>query len=232
MRFPFQHKEEEGTIPFYEVKKLREEGKSDKEIINQLKNRGYSFQAIEKAMLQVLREGVRAKEELPKLGAQPREYLPPQPTIPKREEVRRELPTREEIVPEPRLSLPVSGQVPLEAQFEPVDLIEEVVEGVVEEKFEKLDSKFEYIYQEQEKLKKEVEKLKNLIGSSIQREDKSIDNLKKEIEKLREEIQDLVIRSNALERAFKQFLPDIFVKARERKLEEKGVKVLDEEEKE
>lgn len=240
MKLPFQHKEgeEEGTIPINEVKKLRGEGKSDKEIINQLKNHGYSFQVIEKAMLQALREGTgpKQKSEQGTPQAPQQQYgtqAPPQ-SGPGRQrteaegQARGELPTREEIMPRPRLSVPATGQVPLEAQFEPTDLIEEVVEGVVEEKFEKLDSKFEYINNEQEKLKKENEKLKNMIGTSMQKEDKSIDKLREEIEKLRGEIEDLTVRSNAFERAFKQFLPDIFAKIREKKWEDKGIKVLDE----
>ena len=234
MKLPFQHKEgeEEGTIPVNEVKKLRREGKSDKEIINQLKNHGYSFQVIERAMLQALREGTSSNQ---KQQQGPQNYSQQSPQGYNAQgypqggnQLEGELPTREDIAPESRLSVPATGQIPLEAQFEPTDLIEEVVEGVVEEKFEKLDTKFEYIHNEHEKLKKENEKLKNLIGASMQKEDKTIGKLKEEIEKIKEEIEDLAIRSNAFERAFKQFLPDIFAKLRERRWEDQGVKVLDE----
>jgi NurA-like 5'-3' nuclease len=229
MKLPFQHSEEEVTIPINEVKKLREEGKSDREIIMQLKGRGYSFQAIEKAMLQALKEGVGPKKTpsspMPGGGAPPS----PQPTLFK-EEASMTLPTRGELEPKQKISVPPSpiGPVPLEAQFEPTALIEEVVEGVVEEKFEKLDKKFEYIHAEQEKMKKENENLKRLIGAFVEKEKRHIENLRKENEILTEKIEDLVVKTNALERAFKQFLPDIFSKVREMKLEEKGIKVIEE----
>ncbi len=243
MKLPFQHKEgeEEGTVPINEVKKLRDEGKHDKEIINQLKSHGYSFQVIEKAMLQALKEGTepnQSQQSQQQYGSQQRyqqqgspktyESQPPQTRQGTQQGGGQgELPTRGELAPKSKLSVPATGQVPLEAQFDPTDLIEEVVEGVVEEKFEKLDSKFEYIHNEHEKLKKENEKLKKVIGSSTQKEDKSIDNLKEEIKKLKEEVEDLSVRSNAFERAFKQFLPDIFAKIRERKSQDKGVEALD-----
>jgi hypothetical protein len=214
MRLPFQHKEEEITIPFYEVKKLREEGKSDKEIISQLKERGYSFEAIEKAMLQVLKEGITPKEEK-------------QVEKEEKKEVVRELPTREDIE-KPKFAFP-QAEFPLESDFEPTDLIEEVVEGVVEEKFEKLDTKFEYIHNELEKIRKDNEALKSFVISSIEKENKLFEGLKKENEKLKREIEDLIIKTNALERAFKQFLPDIFVRAREKKLEEENINVIESE---
>ena len=203
MRLPFHHKEEEIALPIYEVKKLRAEGKSDREIISKLKEMGYSFESIERAMLEVLKEGVKRE----------------QPVEKEQEEVARELPTKEELE-KPKFSVPERG-FPIEPEFEPAELIEEVVEGVVEEKFEKLDMKFEYINKELEKIKKESEHLKNFVVASIEKENRAFEEIKKEFAKLKSEIDELGIKTNALEMAFKQFLPDIFVKIRESKFGEK-----------
>jgi len=209
MKLPFPHKEEETTIPIYEVKKLREEGKSDREIISELKGRGYSFEAIEKAMLQVLKEGVSEKP------------APEEKKEEEKKEVVRELPTKEDIE-KPVFALP-QQPFPPESDFGPADLIEEVVEGVVEEKIEKLDSKFEFITNELEKIKKDSASLKSFIVSSIEKENRILEELKKEKEKLKAELEDLTIKTNALESAFKQFLPDIFVRMREKKLDDRNI---------
>ncbi|HIE41614.1 MAG TPA: hypothetical protein EYP80_03015 [Candidatus Aenigmarchaeota archaeon] len=219
MKLPFQHKEEGITIPIDEVKKLREQGKSDREIIIELKNKGYSFQAIEKAMLQSLKESATSELMLEK-----------EPSFEQTQATRKELPTKESLVEKPKFALPPPEQLPLEAPFEPTDLIEEVVEGVVEEKFEKLDTKFEYVHNEQDKLKKANEELRNFFVGEFEKIKQNIRDLRDEIEKLRDEFEDLIIKVNALEKAFKQFLPDIFAKIRERNLEERGISILDEEE--
>jgi len=215
MKFPFSHREEEiSSIPTEEVKKLRESGKSDREIITELKNKGYSFQAIERAMLQALKYGVSSKRETP---MQSKEDYNQKKSEFEPFEQKYELPTRKELMPKPILTLP-PRQEGLEMGSGPVDLIEEVVEGVVEEKFEKLDTKFEFINKEQKKLKEDIEGLKALFVSSIQKRDKSIEEIRNEIEKLKENIEDVVIKYNALERAFKQFLPDLIEKNREKKV--------------
>ncbi|RLJ02787.1 MAG: hypothetical protein DRP10_00210 [Candidatus Aenigmatarchaeota archaeon] len=216
MKFPFSHREEEiSSIPTEEVKKLRESGKSDREIINELKNKGYSFQAIERAMLQALKYGVSSKRETPTQSKE-RDYNQRKFEFEPSEQ-KYELPTREELTPKPILTLP-PRQEGLEMESGPVDLIEEVVEGVVEEKFEKLDTKFEFINKEHKKLKEDIEGLKALFVSSIQKRDKEIEEIRNEIEKLKENIEEVVIKYNALERAFKQFLPDLIEKNREKKV--------------
>ena len=58
MQLPFGHKGAEATgLPVEEVKKLKAQGKADRDIIVELKKQGHSFESIEKAMLQALRTG-------------------------------------------------------------------------------------------------------------------------------------------------------------------------------
>lgn len=132
------------------------------------------------------------------------------------------LPTRDMLIPSPQIAAPSAGVVPLEAEVgNPTDLIEEVVEGVVEEKFEKADQKFEFLHKQMEKSKEDAEGLKNLMLSSLQKRDKTIETLRQDLEKTKEEFEDLVIKCNALEKAFKQFLPELTEKVRVKNAEKK-----------
>lgn len=234
LKLPFGHKGEEvGSIPTEEVRKMRENGKSDREIIVELKNKGYPFQAVEKAMLEVLKSGVNSeRKSSPHSWGTPGGFpprinsefeSPPLREKPPYEEKR--LPTREDLIPKP--TLPINQNVSPEMQSGPVDLIEEVVEGVVEEKFESLDTRFEATQKEHEKLKENIENLKNIFASSIQKRDSMIEETNVEFDKLKEKFEDIVIKCNALERAFKQFLPDLTEKVRKKNLEEKGVEVIE-----
>lgn len=235
-KLPFGHKDKEevGYIPTAEVKKLRELGKSDREIIAELKNKGHSFQSIEKAMLQVLKSGVSGEtKEQPKPQGQTGINPPPQQNLgqsfsqqmpgynPPQQPPGMGLPTRDELIPRTELRLPPDQDAPLEMQTRPVDLIEEVVEGVVEEKFEKLDKEFEFVQKGQDALKENIETLKVSFTTLIQKTDKSISDAKKEMEDIKLAIDDLSVKCNALEKAFKQFLPDLTEKFREKHLNQK-----------
>ncbi len=256
LKLPFGHKGEEmGSIPIKEVTLLREQGKSDREIITKLKTQGFSFQAIEKAMLHVLKSGVgNSNDPIPQPGVkfpqgsrqpsgmQSHQGIPqssgmqtPQqgsPQLLQREQVNfRQVPPvqgNQELIPEQKLGFSGMQEPSLEMQFEPTNLIEEIVEGVVEEKFEKLDTKFEFIQKNQEKLKEDIEKMRVLLANEIQKVEKLIEGSKEETNKLKDDIETVDIKCAALERAFKQFLPDLAEKVRSKTLKQKGVEVLNE----
>lgn len=250
MQLPFGHKEggSTGAVPVDEVKALRAQGKADRDVIVELKKKGYSFEIIEKAMLQVLKGGVNSPGTAqgapgaagstggygaPQQGASPRPPFSPQqgafgtqpPGMVQRPQAgfasgppqaySPGLPQRENIIPPMSLSAAGGGVLPLEAEVgNPTDIIEEVVEGVVDEKFEKADQKFESMTKELNKGREDYEALKTLMLSSLQKRDKDIEDLRQNIKSMKEEIEDLLVKSAALEKAFKQFLPDITEKVR------------------
>ena len=132
------------------------------------------------------------------------------------------LATRESLIPQTNMNIQIGGVVPLEAEAgAPSDIIEEVVEGVVEEKFEKSDQKFEAIGKDIAKGKEDAEGLKSLMVSSLQKRDKDIEDLRQSVKSMRDDIEDLLVKSAALEKAFKQFLPDITEKVRSQNAERK-----------
>ena len=233
LKLPFGHKGEEvGFVPIEEVKRMRKSGKSDKEIITELKNKGYSFQSIERAMLEVLKSGVGSekqstvnKEIPPNYPSGMNSEFEPSPIKERFHNEVEKLPTEEELMPRP--TIPANQNISFEMQSEPIDLIEEVVEGVVEEKFESVDAKFETMQKEYKNLKEGMENLKKIFASSIQKRDNMIKETKVEFDKLKEKFEDVVIKCDALERAFKQFLPDLTEKVREKTLSEKKIEVVE-----
>ena len=80
---------------------------------------------------------------------------------------------------------------------------------------------------EYKNLKDSIENLKNIFASSIQKRDNMIKETKVEFDKLKEKFEDVVIKCDALERAFKQFLPDLTEKVREKTLSEKKIEVVE-----
>jgi hypothetical protein len=259
MQLPFGHKAaESGVLPVEDVKRLRAQGKADRDIIVELKKQGHSFESIEKAMLQVLRAGGNPSPQgnfnqqgnfgqqggfgpQGQMGGQgqfqnqplnPRPQFSPQQGVLGAAQVGGMRPqqgfsggpmqqggpnllTRETLNPQANMNIQVGGVVPLEAEAgNPTDIIEEVVEGVVEEKFEKIDEKFEAVTKDAAKNKEELENLKNLMLSSLQKRDKALDELKQSQTAMKDEIEDIVIKCSALEKAFKQFLPELTEKVR------------------
>jgi len=263
MQLPFGHKAaESGVLPIEEVKRLRSQGKADRDIIVELKKQGHSFESIEKAMLQVLRTGGNSpapqgnfapqgqagvqmpnqmqSQQMQQPFAQRPQFNPQQGVLgspqmgggqrmpqnfqggPSPQQGGPALMTRETLMPQANMNIQVGGVVPLETEAgNPTDIIEEVVEGVVEEKFEKIDEKFESVAKDVNKNKDEMENLKNLMLSSFQKRDKTIDELKQSQNEMKEEIEDLVIKCSALEKAFKQFLPELTEKVRAQTIEKR-----------
>ena len=65
MLFHKKPKEEKMNAPVEEVQKMTRKGMSDKDIIKHLKSKGYSYEAIEGAMLKAVKESV---EEEPRIS--------------------------------------------------------------------------------------------------------------------------------------------------------------------
>ena len=119
----FKHSRGKGYVPLKEVAALRERGLSDREIITKLKEQGFSYDEIEKGLLQTLKGVVGKREE------------------PKKEEKEESVPiediyggaTEESTTP----TTPAVEEVTyLGEEVSPELTIEELVEGVVNEKWE------------------------------------------------------------------------------------------------
>ena len=62
----FHKKQAKGDVPINEISEMTRKGMSDKDIIKNLKGRGYSYNDIEKAMLSAVKTGV-SDENAPRM---------------------------------------------------------------------------------------------------------------------------------------------------------------------
>lgn len=169
-------KKETREVPINEVQQLSSEGASDKDIIKKLKSEGYSYDTIEKGMLQAVKEGVNQQ--------------------PAEETFQEEPQMQQEVFQEDPTDL---GVAEAEETVSPEIIVEELVEGVVEEKWQKLESRLEG-------MENEISKVYARLKQAEQRT--AVAPLKDErIDDYTERLEDLEARIGGLEKAFKQFLP-------------------------
>ena len=88
---------------------------------------------------------------------------------------------------------------------EPDVMIEELVEGIMEEKLKKVDGSFEKIRDDMATLKAEIKNIK----SQPQMQSEAPRELETRMGDIQSRLEDLDIRISGLEKAFKQFLPSL-----------------------
>ena len=185
-----EKKEKSGkAIPVDEIRKMASRGMSDKDIIKELKGRGYSYGEIERAMLGAVKEGVN--EPAPQTELPTTEFFaePPQTQL----QPAYELPTFED--EQPDMVSPDQAQA----------LMEELIEGVIEDKWNKFQDRMEKLDDNFEKIKAEIKQWQ--IKQEQQKRDLPTRELELRISELSEQMEDIDARVGGLEKAFKQFLP-------------------------
>ncbi len=187
MKGLFGGKKKKGDVPLEEVQKMAAQGMSDKDIIKKLKGQGYSYDSIERAMLQAVKDGVEEP--------QPQEA---------------EIPSFPEAMPQHR-----KGEAePLFPEFEPQEvaemetvnpeiIVEELVEGIVEEKWNKFAPRLERLEGEMNVLRAEIRQAPKQAQGGGTKE------LETKVAELAEQFDELEARIGGLEKAFKQFLPSL-----------------------
>ncbi len=203
----FRRSKGKGYIPIEEVQRMRERGLSDREITNELKRRGFSFEEIERALLQTLKSAV-GTSQAPKGTEIPRTPPP---------EEKRTM-TIEDIYAsegeEAPVETPESDVLALPTEeLQPEVTIEELVEGVVNEKWEAFEREMKELREEQSSLMRGLKELEaKLAELGSEREEGEV---KRKLDELESKFADLEARINALEKAFKQFLPSLVENVRE-----------------
>ncbi len=193
----FKHRKESLTPE--KIASMRASGMSDRDIIKKLKGLGYSYDEIEKAMLSSLKSEVSSSkhEEKPTPTNHGTDveniFEPPQ--------------VKEEQVAPIETLLEPEQQPGLFQEPEPELSIEELVEGVINEKWEIFEKELRNLKFDQEKLVKEIEEIKNAINKLS--EEKQNPVLEKKINELNKRFDELDSRVSGLEKAFRQFLPSL-----------------------
>jgi len=182
MFFKKQKKDMESLVN--EARALSQSGMPDKDIIKKLKSEGYSYSDIEKAMLEIVRQGVMPS---------PAPQIPSQTNLQTNVELNPTLETEE-----------VGDEEIFESDSEGIEeLVEEVIESFVNEKWQKAEGKLKNIENELNNIKTQISNLDNKINS-IKPEKANLP-----IDEINEQIEDLQVRVGGLEKAFKQFLPSL-----------------------
>ncbi|MFH0949320.1 MAG: hypothetical protein V1802_02425 [Candidatus Aenigmatarchaeota archaeon] len=187
----FGKKKSIGSVSPEEIQQMMQKGMADKEIIKMMKKKGYSYESIESAMLEAVRKGVSSQEQ---------RFEPPRIEQMKTPE--------EELFGEPKKSelIEEMGLSELEEETEsPEAIIEDLVEGVIEEKWVKFEDRM-----------KRIEDNMNALQSGVKQYDLKIENIKKEpitmqgpSDELLTRLDELEARIGGLEKAFRQFLPSL-----------------------
>ena len=196
----FRKKKEAKPVPPEEVQKLLSQGMSDKDIIKHLKSKGYPYEEIEKAMMGAVKRGV----EEPAATQYP-QYTPfPQQQTQQRMEKRElpELPELGEYSP-PEQDI-FAGLEATEPEIAPDIIVEEIVEGVVEEKWQKFEDKIKKMENDFTNLSLQLKKMEQLPTKEQPTKDYDA-----KIADISEQLEDLQARVGGLEKAFKQFLPSL-----------------------
>lgn len=146
-------------------------GMSDRDIIKALKSEGYSYEQIEGAMMNAVKSGVD-------------EPSPPSPApVAQRSAL-------------PDMEMPDPNNV---ETIEPEQIVEELIESVVENKWKKFDSEIERINGELNSLRE---------AQRIHPQPQKAGDDERNVA-LSLQIDDLTARVGGLEKAFKQFLPSL-----------------------
>ena len=201
----FKKKEKKG-IPTSEVREMTMKGKNEREIVQKLKKEGYDIDQIEKAMMSAVRNGV--SEESPSSNMSGGlERMEDKPFSlqdvygAEHIEEHREPLFSQDNIPDELMEPEYS-----EPQEEPDVLIEELVEGIVEDKWKRFQDDNDKVRDNIGDLKAEIKalKLKSDEKGNIPR-----DTEEEDMKDLNAKIEDLEIRISGLEKAFRQFLPSL-----------------------
>lgn len=189
----FKKKKDKGPVPVEEVQAMTRRGLSDREIIKKLKKQGFSYDEIEKAMLGAVKQGVGGEPQFQEI----------------RQPASQEQTFMDEIYqPQPTQVQPESVQQEVNVDnINPEAIIEELIEGVIEEKWEKFNKKIKEQEQSLENvatmIKQFEQKLQSMKSDSIPKE------LEMRADVINNRLDDLDVRIGGLEKAFKQFLPSL-----------------------
>jgi len=182
-------------MPISDVQKMTKKGMSDKDIIKKLKSQGYSYDEIEAAMLQAVKSGVTEEQPTTRKAA---------PELPELESFY----TEDQQQPLQQFeTLPdLESEMPQEVEDANI-MLEELVEGVIDEKWQKFSENMKKIDADIDKVRAEMKQFELKIEAT--RQDNPTRELEINISDINEKLEDLDARVGGLEKAFKQFLPSL-----------------------
>ncbi len=210
-----------GSSPTEEVETLASQGYSEHEIIEELRERGYRNQDIQRSINKVLKERVSSDQGQAQQSARSQRgrgrgqeddrFIAPSPS--QVSSGRSQDPADDPFAPFVEEKKSSGGQMWDMTEEEVIEM-EMLVEEIVEEKWMEIESEISSFLEEGDKLREDVRGLEMEIDDLFDIQTEAEDKLEERIKETSSELKTLKSRVNSLEKAFKQFLPEIAKKAR------------------
>ena len=213
MLFLTKKKKEERPLPTDEVVKMSQSGMSDKDIIRHLKSEGYTYDEIEKAMLMAMKSTVKSPKPKQSEQSASEQLNVPQsaqfnpsfggaqsqmPSLPQGESFEN-LPSQPSVQEPPQdFSQSVEDTVDIN------NIVEDIIQSMVNEKWEKIDARMKEVEREMEDAKKLLSNIKTEKKQEVSKEE-----IDEKFGELDTKVEDLEVRVGALEKSFKQLLPTL-----------------------
>lgn len=217
-------------IPVDIVQRLASQGMSEPEIISQLRMQGFSPAQIDKALSQAIKTAISLPPKEPpqvQLPQQPSRGMPPEKVIagpqikavtqtvrlpeppsfdfsPQPQEFTFEE-TPQEFVEKPLIPKEVSG---------PEITLEEVIEGIVSDRLSAIDVRLNSLDQRDQQLEQKIEDLRKQIDQIHGLMSKSEQTYVVKLDDFGEHVSGIESRIGSIEKAFKDFLPDLMENVR------------------
>ena len=191
----FGKKKKEETLkemPVDEVRSMSKKGMTDHDIIKTLKSKGYSYEEIEKAMLQAVKTGVNESESPAPQRQRPRfdDFSMPSSGVQEEDFQSGDMPEFESVLPE-------------EQQSSPELMMEELIESVMEDKVSKYDTEVKKLRESLDTVRSDMKAIEQKMSDVRMQPQESGS------QELGEQIEDLQARVGGLDRACQQFLPSL-----------------------
>ncbi len=199
----FHKKQEARPVPSDEINSMTRRGMSDKDIIKALKAKGYSYSDIERAMLSAVKTGVSEEKPAARLPAQQEQDF----SYGFGEEATNE--SFENLGTEDIFAGQEQPQFENLPQFsqEQQQPVEELVEGVVEEKWQRFQDEMSRFEEGLEGMRADMKVFEERIEAA--KKESPTAEIESRINELSDHLEDMDARVGGLERAFKQMLPSL-----------------------
>ena len=186
--------------PVDRVRVMMRGGMSEKDIVRQLKAEGYSFGEIEKALMEVVKRGAAPLPTGAELGMPPGPAQMPQPQPSPAQPPVEARPQSVYAPPAYEYSPAPAYPELAEEELQPEVIMEDLIESVTEEKFEKFAAHVKKMEETLDKLRSEL---------SVTREKAEAKPAPEIPRELSERLDSMEVRLGGLEKAFRQFLPQL-----------------------
>jgi DNA-binding transcriptional MerR regulator len=189
-----------GFIPIDRVKELASRGFSETEIIDTLRSEGFSPKEIDEALTRAITSAV---------------------SEPKKEEKKEELPTFSELMKESSPSPETSSQqINLEPFYPQYDqssyseVSEDYIEALIEARMSEVNEKISQMTLKYSELEKKIEAMSEKINQMAEKRGEEQKEILMKIDSLKGSLDDLVVKTEAIEKAFKDTLPALIESVR------------------